>query len=618
MNQLLHLIGARRPTIDPGVAAHTSTDSRSSRKGLPALLVSIALTGCATIPSEGRAQPEASGGSAQTQAAPGPSTPRPVLPDIELTPQLIFQLLAAELAAQRGEIGTAAATYLSVAQKYRDPRVARRATELSLTARTPKRALTAARLWLELEPGSALAAQTVQALQLSTGDLKAAEESIIRQLDLARRQGGLAAAYDAVQRALLRVQDRAQALELLERVSAPDQDRAEAQLALATLAQAAGERPRASGYALRALELAGDDAGTVVKAAQLLAADEAARPRAISALEAFITRAPKSTEARFTLARLLAQTGRREDARQQFEAALEIEPKSPAILFALAQLAYQTKHPEDAERYLRRFLDLPADIERDEDAARMFLGQLAEEGRRFEEAVKWYEQVGPGDQQLSAITRKAIVLGRLGRVDEARLALREAPVTEREERLRLISVEAQVLRAAGRHNDAFKLIDDALAQQPDEADLLYDHAMAAEKIDRIDVLERSLRRLIELRPESAHAYNALGYTLADRGLRLEEAQQLIEKAISLSPNDGHIIDSLGWVFFRRGQFAQAIEQLRKAFDKMPEAEIAAHLGEVLLAAGQRDEAIRIFRRGREIDAENETLVETLRRLGLSL
>jgi tetratricopeptide (TPR) repeat protein len=162
------------------------------------------------------------------------------------------------------------------------------------------------------------------------------------------------------------------------------------------------------------------------------------------------------------------------------------------------------------------------------------------------------------------------------------------------------------------------LLDDALKQQPDEADLLYDHAMAAEKVDRLDVLEKSLRRLIELRPEHAHAYNALGYTFADRGIHLDEAQKLIEKAVSLSPGDGHIIDSLGWVLFRRGDLPGAIEQLKRAFKLLPEAEIAAHLGEVLLAAGRRDEALNILREGKALDPDNETLRETLRRLKIQL
>lgn len=612
MNELLPVFR------DPATGTRRGLRDGRARLLVPSLLAAMLWFG-ANAPA--LSQPTAPAGrpaNANTTEQQAQASPGAPLPDVELTPQLIYQLLAAELAAQRGEVGTAAATYLSIAQKLRDPRVARRATELALAARTPKRALTAARLWLELEPASQLAAQTVQALQLSTGDLRAAEESIVRQLEQARREARLAQAYEEIQRALLRVQDRARALELLERLSAPDGGNAAAQLALATLASAAGERERMGRYALRALRQAADDESIVVRATQLLASEEGLRQEAMAELQAFVNRKPRSTEARFALARLLAQSGRRDEARSQFEAALEIEPQSPTILFSLAQLAYQTKHVEDAERYLRRYLDLPAEIERERDPALLFLGQIAEESRRFEQALGWYAQVGPGEQQLSAITRRAIVLGRLKRVEEARALLREAPVTEREERVRLIAVEAQVLRSAGRHEDAFQLLEEAILKQPDEVDLLYDHAMAAEKVDRIEVLEKSLRRLIELRPEHAHAYNALGYTLADRGLRLEEAQQLIEKALQLSPNDGHIVDSLGWVLFRRGDLAGAIRELRRAFEMLPEAEIAAHLGEALLAAGQKDEAIKIWQSGKQIDPDNDTLHETLRRLGIRL
>lgn len=620
MNDLLSLKGAPRGLCagsppNPVKRHRPATRVRALGWSLAlALAVPAALT-------TGRAEAQASPPQAPLTAPQRPAdgaTDRAEGPAVELTPQLIFQLLAAEVAAQRGEVGTASATYLSIAQKYRDPRLARRAAELSLSARATKRALTAARLWLELDPRSTLAAQTVQALQLSTGDLQAAEESIVRQLEQARREARLPAAYETVQRALLRVQDRTRALELLERVAAPDLALPEANLALATLAQAASEAERALRYSERALALAGDDVTIVVKAAQLIAADAARRPDAIAALDTFVQRRPASTEARFELARLLALSDRRAEARAQFEAALAIEPQSPTILFALAQLAYQTKHPEDAERYLRRYIDLPAQIERDLNPALLFLGQLAEEAKQFEQAIDWYGQVGPGEQQLNALIRRAIVLGRLNRVDEARGSLRDAPVTEREERNRLIAVEAQILRGAGRNEDAFRLLDDALKQQPDEADLLYDHAMAAEKVDRLDVLEKSLRRLIELRPEHAHAYNALGYTFADRGIHLDEAQKLIEKAVSLSPGDGHIIDSLGWVLFRRGDLPGAIEQLKRAFKLLPEAEIAAHLGEVLLAAGRRDEALNILREGKALDPDNETLRETLRRLKIQL
>ena len=196
--------------------------------------------------------------------------------------------------------------------------------------------------------------------------------------------------------------------------------------------------------------------------------------------------------------------------------------------------------------------------------------------------------------------------------------LRESPPDDPRARTRLITVEAQVLREAGRYADAFKVLDDALSRQPDDTDLLYDHAMAAEKVNRLDLLEASLRKLIEAKPDHAHAYNALGYTLADRNLRLGEAQRLIDKALELSPDDAHILDSMGWVLFRRGDIEGAIRYLRKAFALRADVEIGVHLAEVLWQAGMQDEAKQLWRDAREREPANEVLRETLVRLNISL
>lgn len=175
-----------------------------------------------------------------------------------------------------------------------------------------------------------------------------------------------------------------------------------------------------------------------------------------------------------------------------------------------------------------------------------------------------------------------------------------------------------MLREARRYVEAFDVIDQALRDTPDSTELLYDHAMAAERIDRLDVLEKSLRRLIELRPDSAHAYNALGYTFADRKLRLDEAQSLIEKALQISPDDPHIVDSLGWVLYRRGKIDEALVQLRRAWSLRPDAEIGVHLGEVLWTAGSTDEARKIWRETRALEPDNEALRRTLAKFDVTL
>ena len=552
---------------------------------------------------------------AERPAASGPAA-RP-LPEVDLSPQILFQVLAAEIAAQRGEVGSAAATYLSLARRTRDPRLAQRATELGLAARAPDRALVAARLWLELEPGSRLASQTVDALQLSTGALATAEPALQSRLERARSDGTLAQTYESVTAALLRAPDKKQALALLERLAAPDQSIAAARLALAALANAAEAPERAAAEAAEAMRLAPDDENTIVLAARFAARTQEGLAQAIGALERFVARQPKALDARFTLARLLAQSGRPGDARAQFEAALAQEPDNPVILFSIAQVAVQAGQNSVARTYLQRYLDLPAEVARDNTIALLFMGQIAEEEQRLDDAIGWYARIESGEQLETARIRRAVLLGRLKRIDEARALLRDAPADDARARSRLIATEAQVLREAGRHADAFKVLDDALSRQPDDADLLYDHAMAAERINRLDVLESSLRKLIEARPDHAHAYNALGYTLADRKLRLDEAQRLIQKALELSPDDAHIIDSMGWVLFRKGDLEGAIRQLRKAYALRPDVEIAAHLGEVLWVAGMRDEARQLLRQAREREPSNEVLRETISRLNVA-
>lgn len=557
--------------------------------------------------------------AAPADNAPAAARPARALPEVDLSPQILFQVLAAEIAAQRGEVGSAAATYLSLARRTRDPRLAQRATELSLAARAPDRALTAARFWLELEPSSRLASQTVDALQLSTGALATAEPALRNRLEQARRDGTIAQTYESLQAALLRAPDKKQALALLERLAAPDQTVAAARLALAAIASAAELHERAATEAREAHRLSPDDENTAVLAARIGARAPEGLPAAIGLLEQFLSRQPRSLEARFTLARLLAQAGRADDARAQFEAALALDPSNPVILFSLAQVAAQSGQGKLAEGYLQRYLNLPAEIARDNSIALLFLGQIAEEDKRYNDAIGWYARVDSGEQVDTARIRRALLLGRLKRVEEALAVLAEpAASDDPRSRSRIVAVQAQVLREAGRHADAFKTLDEALARQPDDIDLLYDHAMAAEKIDRIDVLEASLRKLIEAKPDHAHAYNALGYTLADRNMRLAEAQGLIEKALELMPDDAHILDSLGWVLFRRGDLEGAIRHLRRAYSLRPDVEIGVHLAEVLWSAGIRDEARQLWREAREREPNNDVLRETLTRLNVAL
>lgn len=626
MTRLLPPPGPWRSRAAAWRAHATAAAGAGPRVGaMRAALAAMALlaSACAsTSPAAGGDAPAVVAAPAEARAsepngAHAAAPPVEAVPQVELTPQLMFQLLASEIAAQRGEVGSAAATYLSMARQTRDPRLARRATELALVERSLDHALPAAELWHELSPNSPIATQTIESLWISTGRLGEAEPLLRARLAKARADRRLNEAYPQLQRALARSPDRKAALALIERLAAPDQRVAAARLAIAAVAHSADDSARAAAEAEAALALEPKNEGAAVAAARYVAQTPRGGAGAISLLESFLAREPKAIEARFSLARLLAADGRSDDARAQFETALRQEPDSPGILFSLAQLAWQTKQPKVAEDYLRRYLALPAQVQRDNDPAYLFMGQLAEESGRTAEAVDWYARVRRGEQYLPALTRRAVLLGKLGRIDEARELLRTTSVGSVRERVQLTAAEAQVLREAGRDAEAFEVLAQALERHPENPELLYDHAMAAERLDRLDTMEQSLRKLIALRPDNAHAYNALGYTFAERNVRLGEAQALIEKALALAPDDAHIIDSMGWVLFRRGELAAAVEQLRKAYRLRPEAEIAAHLGEALWKSGRTDEARRIWHEASAREPHNKVLSETLARFGIA-
>lgn len=554
-------------------------------------------------------------------AAPGGTTdaePAAALPDVELTPQLLFQLLMSEIAAQRGQLGSATATYLSMARDTRDPRLARRATELALSSRDLKQALPAAQLWHELSPSSALAARTLETLWLSTGKLTQAEPLMAQRRASARDNGTLAEFYRRLQRSMARVTDKAAGFRLLERVARPDLEITQARLALASAAAAAGDADRAREEAQAATRLDPGNETTAISAARSVQAAGGSRQPAIDILSDFLKRKPKAIEARFAYARLLAEENRKEDAKAQFEQALAQEPDSPAILFSLAQLAYQTDQKTVAQDYLQRYVDLPATVQRDNNPAWLFLGQIAEEKKQWQRAEAAYGKVTRGEQYVDARIRRAIVLGRQDKLAEGRQLLQTTTVGSARERGRLTSAEAQLLRHARKPKQAFDLLDMAVTRQPDNSDLLYDHAMAAERVGEITVMEKSLRRVIELRPDSAHAYNALGYTLADRNERLDEAEKLIRKALSIAPKDPHILDSMGWVLFRRGDLAGAEKYLREALAISDEVEIVTHLGEVLHRQGRSAEARKYWAQAMSQDPDNEILRKTLARLNINL
>jgi tetratricopeptide (TPR) repeat protein len=223
-----------------------------------------------------------------------------------------------------------------------------------------------------------------------------------------------------------------------------------------------------------------------------------------------------------------------------------------------------------------------------------------------------------GERYMPSIIRRAALLGKTNRLADARALLQSISPTNARERQQLLSAEASLLRQANQLDEAFKILDAELAKTPNNLDLLYEHGTAAERVNKLDVMEKSFRKLIELEPARAEAYNALGYSLADRNLRLPEALQLIEKAVQLSPDNGAILDSMGWVLFRLNRLPEALDYLQKAYKLTPDAEVAVHLGEVLWKMGKLEDAKAMWRAAKQKEPASEVLKETLARLNASI
>ena len=543
-----------------------------------------------------------------------------------LNARLLYELLLAELLAREGEAQQGAAYMLSAARRVGDEALFKRATELAIQSRAGPAALEATRAWRQAFPDSAQAGQYELQVLIVLGRVAETEEParhFLATLPDAEKLSFITALPALYQR----VPDKAEAARVIERAL----DGALGKPALAPAAWTSIGRLRLQ---------AGDKAGALVAATlgqnadaqsewpallglQLMASGET---QAEALVERHLATAQARPELYIAYARGLIEQGRGADAHRQLDRLIRRAPEHPESWLVRGALYADERRDAEAESDLRRYLGLleamPADADAEQPEgsahARMMLAGIAERRGDLAQARQWLESVDSPEQALAVQTRLAQLLARQGRLDEARQLIRAVPERNAEDaRLKLLA-EAQLLRDHRHPQQAYDLLSGALQQTPDEETLLYDTATAAERVGQFDAMERLLRRLIELKPEAAQAYNALGYSLADRNLRLPEARALIDKAVQLAPDDAYIQDSLGWVQFRQGNLRQARKTLEAAFKKRPDAEIAAHLGEVLWSQGEREGALRVWRDGQRLDADNETLKKTLLRFRVRL
>jgi tetratricopeptide (TPR) repeat protein len=599
------------------------SDRRLWRVVLTALLASPWLG--PALAADAAAKPAASAGAEEAAA------------NSAMDDRLFYQLLIGELALSQGDAGTAYDWLLDAARRTKDEGLFRRSVDIAWQARAGDQAVAAARAWRIARPESldALRMQLQILMAMGrNGEVTEPLRSLLEQTDLAERP----ALISALPRFLQRANDPKLVVGLMEDVLKPYRQQADTRTAtrvalgrawleakdpdkaLSFAQEAAGQDPAAIGPALLALDLMRD------------------KPQSEPTVLNYLQQPKAETAVRMSYVRVLTGAQRYSEAIAQLDAVVQTEPDVAGPYLSLGALHLELKHAKEGEAALLKYLDLaqrepetaapPADDDEHDNTpgradrgrvqAWLMLAQAAEQRGDYKLAETWLAKIEDPQRALDVQTRRASMLVRQGRIAQAREIIRKLPERDEGDARAKLMAEAAVLREAKRWKDAYDVLGGGAKRFSDDADLIYEQAMVAEKLDRLDDMEKLLRHVIALKPDNAHAHNALGYSLADRRQRLPEARDLVKRALELSPGDPFITDSLGWVEYRMGNRDEALRLLSKAYAARPDTEIGAHLGEVLWALGQKDEARRVWRESRGRDAANDVLRETLARLRVDL
>ena len=563
-------------------------------------VIVLVLAGCATPPRPiVHAIPVPPPPAAVPQTAPEP--------DFEFADDPFYRLLIAEFAGQRGHMDVAVEHYLALAESLGDTALAQRATRIAVFARDNDAALRAAKLWVELEPEDMEARQIIAAMFIRHGDAASALHHL--EYVLSKESDHSGNRLRMIANLIGPEEDRAIALDVMEQLMEKVGDDIDALLAYALLAIRAEQLDRARDAINRIVEHT-ELSSNVAMAYLAVLQKQDKLAEAIGWLEHVLSVNPKQFGLRLIFARLLADANRYEEARVHFIMLSEESPDNTDIILALGLLNLQAARADNAAANFTQLLEL----ETREDEAHFYLAQIAESREQHEEAIEHYRAIENGANYFTAQLRLAIAMSSSGAIDEALEFLSNVVVEDEEQGFHLVRARGEMLTEHDRLDEAMQTYDAALADGAYNTELVYTRAMLAEKMGRIDVLESNLRRIIAEEPDNAQALNALGYTLADRTERYDEALELITQALELGPDDFYILDSMGWVLYRLGRLEEAVEFLEKAREIRGDPEVAAHLGEVLWVMGDREAARDVWDSALKDTPNDKKLLDVIERL----
>ncbi len=527
------------------------------------------------------------------------------LPQQTLTDDMMFDILLAEIAGQRGEMNVSVPHYLQAALLAQDPRVAERAVQIASYAKEYQAAERAARRWVELDPDSVEARKALIALALHNGD----RQEVITQLDyLLAISDDPEAGYSLATTILAHEADKGAALDAMEKLVAHNPENPYAWMALSRIAVAAEQMDKALQAVNKALAVSPDsDSAILLKAQILVRMDQ--KEKASRLLAEAVARHPENANLHFAYGRMLLDAEDLEGSREQFATVVKLEPNNPDGLYSLALLELETGQYKAGEKHLLRLIEIDEGVQN----AYYYLGYAKLKQDDDKAALVWYRRVESGDYWSQAQLRIAEILVRQDDVDAMQRHMRILRQKDPAQSVTYYLLEGQVLSDAKLYREAFELYARALQASPDNVDLLYAHSLAAEQLGKLEIAERDMRRILEMDPDNVRTLNALGYTLADQTDRYEEALVYINRAYAQEPDDPAIIDSLGWVHYRLGNLDEAQDLLQRAWNMTQDSEIGAHLGEVMWVQGDHEGARKIWEASRQASPDNPVLLEVINR-----
>lgn len=576
------------------------------------LLVAVGLAGCAAV------RPVDQGVGAPAVAAPEqvaktptvePVAPAKPVKAAPVSPEAMYKILVAEVAIQRGQYDVAIKNYLELGEAHRDARLLERAARIAVYAHDNEHALEAAKKWVELEPNNIEAREVVTAFYIRNGQYDEAQQQL--EALLAINGENNENAFMLIAGLLGRQQDKQAALEVMQRLASSRPNDPSASFALSHLAVRAGVLDQAEQAIKRVVELQPDRMDAQVQQARILTM-RGKSAEALDLLEKAVKKHPQEAALRAAYARLLVDVKQMDKAYEQFKLVNKQNPNEPDILLALGVVAVELNHVDDGEKYFLRLNHLNRGYESESS---YYLGRIAEEFRKDPDmAIQWYSKVEQGEQYLESQLRIAFLLAKKGDVEQARGQLSAIAPRGPGQVLRIYLADGQILRDAGRVEDAIQVFTTGLEELPDNSDLLYARAMAEDRLGQLEPLEKDLRQILSREPDNVDALNSLGYTLADRTTRYDEALKYIQRALELRPDSYFVLDSMGWVNYRLGHYQEAVSFLRRALDISADPEIAAHLTEVLWVMGDKQGARAVWGKALTVAPGNKILLDVMNRL----